>query len=107
MLLFPELNLCIFDSTAPHEYFPSRDGDEVIDMYEKLINANTDEAYETLLTDIVNRYKSCTSLGTAHLAKAKSYHDELEKFYIEATDFKVIDGIYNELYKKIMKYHQS
>lgn len=107
MLLFPELNLCIFDSTAPHEYFPSRDGDEVIDMYEQLINANTDETYESQLKDIVNRYKSCTNEGINHLAKAKCYHDELEKFYIEATDFKVVDGIYNELYQKIMKHHKS
>ena len=107
MLLFPELSLCIFDSTAPHEYFPSRDEDEVIDMYGELINANTDETYEAQLTDIVARYKLCTNEGTAHLAMAKSYHDELEKFYIEATDFKVIDGIYKELYQKIIKYHKS
>lgn len=106
MLLFPELNLCIFDSTAPHEYFPSRDGDSVIDMYAELINENTDETYDKELTDIVNRYKCSTNEGTAHLAKAKDYHDELEKFYVEATDFNVIDKIYEELYKKIMKYHK-
>lgn len=105
MLLFPELNLCIFDSTAPHEYFPSRDGDSVIDMYAELINANTDELYEAELKDIVARYKFFTKEGTAHLATAKRYHDELEKFYIEATDFKIIDKIYDELYTKIMKYH--
>jgi len=106
MLIFPELNLCIFDSTAPHEYYASRDGDAIIDMYSELINADTDETYETQIADIIDRYKICINEGTAQLAMAKSYHDELEKFYIEATDFKVIDGIYEELYLKIMKYHQ-
>lgn len=106
MLLFPELNICIFDSTAPHEYFPSRDGDSVIDMYAELINANTDETYKTEISDIAARYKLCINKGTAHLAMAKDYHDKLEKFYIEATDFKVIDGIYKDLYKKIIRYHK-
>lgn len=106
MLLFPELSLCIFDSTAPHEYFPSRDTDSVIDMYEELINPNTDEIYKKELEDIIARYKGYTKAGTEQLAKSKAYHDELEKFYIEATDFTVIDGIYEELYKKIMKYRK-
>jgi Cdc6-like AAA superfamily ATPase len=105
MLLFPELKLCIFDSTAPHEYFASRDGDSVIDMYAELINDNTDEAHETDLKDIVGRYKAYINEGTAQLAMAKGYHDELEKFYIEATDFKVIDKIYEDIYQKIIKYH--
>ena len=107
MLLFPELNICIFDSTAPHEYFPSREGDFIIDVYDKLINAHTDEIYQSELTDIVARYKFYVDKGIAELAKAKGYHDKLEKFYIETTDFKVIDEFYEELYKKIIKYHNS
>jgi len=107
MLLFPELSLCIFDSTAPHEYFPQRDEDEVIDMYKELVKDQTDITYEIELTDIVARYKACTNEGTKHLATAKTYHDELEKFYIDATDFKKIDKIYEELYDKIMKYHKE
>lgn len=106
MLLFPELNLCIFDSTAPHEYFPSRNGDCVIDMYAELINAHTDELYEAELAEIITRYKLCTKEGTAHLARAKDCHDKLEKHYIEATDFMVIDKIYEDVRNRIMKYHQ-
>ena len=37
MLIFPELQTAIFDSTAPHEYFPDRDGDEILDMYTRTI----------------------------------------------------------------------
>lgn len=34
MVIIPELKLCIFDATAPHEYFPdeSRQGDEIVDI---------------------------------------------------------------------------
>jgi hypothetical protein len=103
MLLFPELALCIFDSTSPHEYYPSREGDQVIDMYAELITAGTDELYEDELADIVARYKSYTKEGTAHLAAAQGYLKELEQLYDDATDFNVIDKIRNELYLKIMK----
>lgn len=102
MLLFPELDLCIFDSTSPHEYYPSRVGDKVIDMYTKLIKEGTDELYEKELADIVARYKSHTQKGTAHLAVARGHLKELEQLYNDATDISVINTICNELYLKIM-----
>ena len=45
MILLPELDTVIFDSTAPHEYFPSRENDVVVDMYKELITEGTDETY--------------------------------------------------------------
>lgn len=101
MLIMPELDLCIFDSTAPHEYFPSREGDTTLDMYQELITPNTDEHYEKELLDIGKRYKSCTAEGTSHLAYAKFLHDDLEKYYISATNFKVIDELTTTLLAKI------
>lgn len=103
MLLFPEIDLCIFDSTSPHEYYPSREGDKVIDMYAELIKEGTDELHEKELVDIIARYKSHTREGTAHLAAAKGYLEELERFYNDATDFNVIDRICNELFVRIME----
>lgn len=107
MLLFPELSLCIFDSTSPHEYYPSREGDLIIDMYTELIKEGTDELYAEELTDIVTRYKAYTKEGTAYLATAKDYLDQLEQIYYDATDFGVIDQKWNELYLKITNYHPS
>lgn len=103
MLLFPELNLCIFDSTSPHEYYPSREGDVVIDMYAELITEGTDEFYTKELTDIVARYKSHTRAGTAHLAAAKGYLEELEKLYQDATDLDVIEKLGDDLIMKIKR----
>lgn len=101
MLIMPELNLCIFDSTAPHEYYPTRPNDIVLDMYKELIIPHTDEDFAEELSSIAKRYKSCVSEGTSHLAYAKFLHDDLEKYYISATDFTVIDDITENLLRKI------
>lgn len=101
MLLLPELDLCIFDSTAPHEYFPSRENDFTLDMYSELITPHTDEDYADVIADISKRYKACTAEGTSHLAYAKYLHDDLEKYYINATNFDVINEITDSLLKKI------
>lgn len=101
MILLPELDTCIFDSTAPHEYFPDRTTDVIVDMYSELITPNTDELYSTLLADISKRYKTQIAEGTSHLSYAKLLHDELEKYYISATDFNQIDRITNDLMLRI------
>lgn len=40
MVILREKGIAIFDSTAPHEYFPERNSDEIIDMYERCITRN-------------------------------------------------------------------
>ncbi len=105
MLLFPELSICIFDSTFPHEYYPSREGDMIIDTYTELINEGTDERHADLLADIVARYRVYTREGTAYLSEAKGYLEELEQLYQNATDFSMIDHKWNKLYLKIMNFH--
>jgi hypothetical protein len=102
MLLFPELSLCIFDSTSPHEYYPSREGDSVIDMYAELINANTDELYKEELEDIIRRYRLHAKEGTTQLAKAKQCKEEEEQIYLEAADHNKNIRMYDELFEKIM-----
>lgn len=94
MVIFRELGISIFDSTAPHEYFPVRDGDEIIDMYELLISQGTDEIFADMLEKIAIQYKKKMTEATAHLAKAKEMHDELEEIYISAMDFSIIDQIH-------------
>ncbi|WP_043930159.1 PRK06851 family protein [Bacillus sp. EB01] len=93
MVVFREIGIAIFDSTAPHEYFPSRDGDEIIDMYELLIAPATDEIFAGRIESISGRYKAKMKEATSHLARAKELHDELEAIYIPAMDFKKVDAI--------------
>lgn len=104
MLILPELSICIFDSTAPHEYFPNRENDHTIDMYKQLITPDTDLTYEKELTHIAKQYKICVKEGISHLTYAKILHDDLEKYYVAATDFKIIDDIYSHLLEQISTY---
>jgi hypothetical protein len=93
MVIVRELGFAIFDSTAPHEYFPSKDSDEIIDMYEELIAPGTDEIFAEDIAEIAGRYKAKMKEAISHLASAKSLHDELEEIYIGAMDFEVVNGI--------------
>lgn len=97
MVLIPELRICFFDSTAPHEYFPDLKNDEVIDMYEALITPGTDEKFEEELKEIATRYKETVAKGTQALKEAKQLHDELEKYYIDAVNFDLVQAIYVQL----------
>jgi Cdc6-like AAA superfamily ATPase len=101
MVILRELGVAIFDSTAPHEYFPSRDGDEIIDMYEILIAPGTDDIYADIIDRIAAVYKSKMTEATSYLAKAKKLHDELEEIYISAMDFSVVDNIHGKIGEQI------
>jgi len=94
MVIFRELGVAIFDSTAPHEYFPSRDGDEIIDMYEILIEPGTDELFADFISNIAVKYKNKMTEATSYLSQAKSLHDELEEIYVAAMDFTVVEKIH-------------
>lgn len=93
MVIVRELGFAIFDSTAPHEYFPSRRGDEIIDMYTQFIKAGTDEKYQQEIAGISSRYKAKMQEAIQYLAQAKTFHDELEDVYRPAMDFEKINKI--------------
>lgn len=103
MILLPEMDTVIFDSTAPHEYDPSRAEDVVIDMYKELIEEGTDEKYADELADIKARYTACIKGGVSYLKKAKELHDELEAYYMNATEFKVVEVLLKQLLIEIQR----
>ena len=91
MVIIRELGFAIFDSTAPHEYFPERDGDEVIDMYTATIREGTDERYEKEIESVSARYKAAMTEAIAFLAEAKEWHEKLEEVYVPAMDYTIVD----------------
>jgi hypothetical protein len=101
MVVVRELGFTIFDSTAPHEYFPSKDSDEIIDVYEKFITPGTDEKYEEELNDIVKRYKEQVGNGVKALEKAKILKDQIEDIYEEAFDEVQGDKLIEEIKVKL------
>ena len=101
MVIVRELGFAIFDSTAPHEYFPGRQGDEIIDMYERCIRPGTDEQHADALKEIQARYKAAIKQATASLAEAKSWHDALESVYVQAMDFSQVDQIRGRIQEEL------
>lgn len=101
MLIFRELGIAIFDSTAPHEYFPSREGDEIIDLYGTIIEAGTDERFADQIAQYSKEYKGKMKTAISYLAQAKELRDELESIYIKAMDFSVVTAHLKKIEKEI------
>ncbi len=91
MLIFRELGVAIFDSTSPHEHFPSRKGDEIVDMYEELIAPGTDEKYEEEIEHFSKKYAEKMKLATSHLKESNKLRNELESYYIQAMDYSIVE----------------
>lgn len=101
MLIIREIGLAIFDSTSPHEYFPSREGDEIIDTYEEIVNQGTDEIFAEQINEISNQYKAKMKEAISYLAQAKEHRDQLEAIYIDAMDFSVVDQLKDNIRTEI------
>lgn len=107
MVVIRELGIAIFDSTAPHEYFPEREGDRIIDVYERAITPQTDEKYADQLQEIKQRYSEKMKEAISYLAKAKDLHDNLECIYINAMDFSKVTEIKQGILAEIDRLAQS
>lgn len=90
MVIFRELGIAIFDSTAPHEYFPTREGDEIIELYGTVIDGMTDDLFADKIAPLATSYKEKMKKAISYLAEAKALREQLEKIYIEAMDFSVV-----------------
>ncbi|MGY0692135.1 hypothetical protein ACW2QC_04985 [Virgibacillus sp. FSP13] len=101
MVLVRELDFCIFDSTDPHEFFPQRDGDQIIDLYEELVAPGTDEKYAEQINKTNSTYKSYMKKGIENLKKAGSYREHMESAYTQPDKnelYKIVDNIVMELH---------
>ncbi|WP_144460587.1 PRK06851 family protein [Siminovitchia fortis] len=101
MVVVRELGWAVFDSTQPHEYFPSRKGDEVIDMYELTVAPGTDELYANEIAEIEKEYREQMKAGKDYLAEAKRVNDQLESIYQDNMDHSRIDEIFSDIQKEI------
>ncbi|QHE52379.1 PRK06851 family protein [Pontibacillus sp. HMF3514] len=104
MLIIREQSIAIFDSTAPHEYFPERDNDEIVDMYERCITPGTDETYAKEIERTTKAYKDKMEEAISYLSEVKSLRDELESYYIGAVDFSIVNEIRDDLIDKIQNW---
>jgi energy-coupling factor transporter ATP-binding protein EcfA2 len=107
MLIFPQLGSAIFDSTAPHEYFPDRDSDSILDMYERTVQPGTDDKFAAEIEDAKKRYKEKMKEATSYLAEAREFDSLIKSIYTQAADFAKIDQLHRELRQEIEKMARS
>lgn len=69
MVLVHGLDFCIFDSTDPHEFFPSREGETIIDLYEETVTPGTDEKYREEIEAVHRDYKGYMKKGIQQMKK--------------------------------------
>lgn len=82
MIILRELDLCLFDSTAPHEYFPVRETDEVIDIYQIAVKPGTDEENMEQIAAFSSAYQKEIGKATQYIRAAKYCLDKAdEKLY--------------------------
>lgn len=104
MLIIREIGIAIFDSTAPHEYFPDRESDEIIDMYERCITEGTDEKYAGDIERTTKAYKDKMNEAISYLKEAKKLREQLESIYIGAMDFAKVNMIREEIFQDINEF---
>lgn len=95
MVIIRDLNMCVFDSTAPHEYFPDRKTDKILDFYRNFVNPGTDEKYKNELSDFARRYKD-------NINTAISYMKEAREIGIKAEEH-VLSNINENAYKHCLQ----
>ncbi|MGG1574162.1 hypothetical protein [Fictibacillus sp. NRS-1165] len=78
MVILREKGIAIFDSTAPHEYDPDRETDEIIDMYEACITPGTDETFAAEIERTTKPYKDKMKEAISYLAEARNMMVQLE-----------------------------
>ena len=77
MVVFRELGICLFDSTSPHEYFPERPEDEIIDIYAACVKQGTDEEYAEKLEACKKGYKNAIGQATSFLQLIERIYSDL------------------------------
>src|SRR5690606_35613529 len=103
MVIVRELGFAIFDSTAPHEYFPDRDTDEIVDTYARIVKPGTDEAHADSIQDFHARYSAKMKQSIQRLAEAKAHYDRLVQHYARATDFIASDMLKKQFEQEVLR----
>ncbi|WP_106769709.1 PRK06851 family protein [Paenibacillus faecalis] len=102
MVIAREAGFAIFDSTAPHEYFPDRPSDEIIDTYARCVQPGTDERHEETLNVFKQQYSSKMKESTGHLAAAQSYLDQLKHIFTPFVDNDKVEEMQEELKREVL-----
>lgn len=86
MIVLPSFKLAILDGTSPHVIDPSRENDEVIDMFERTIDPRVEVDYKDQLEKLNRTYRTHINEAIKALQKIKSLDDKMEHRYLHGID---------------------
>ncbi len=98
MVIVRTLGVCLFDSTAPHEYFPTKPGDEIVDIYQAAVAPDTDEKYEKELLRIATEYKYKMLEAKKALAHARDIFSRIEAERITMLSESAVEEMRNKVF---------
>lgn len=107
MLIIPAINTIVMNSTQPHHFDTARleyiKPIEEVDL-DIIIRRDLLKEYEPERLDAQLRSYDLLEKGIAHLARAKSIHDESEGFYVQAMDYDRVKKKRDEILERILEY---
>ena len=101
MVVCREMGFCVFDSTAPHEKFPEREGDIILDFYEESGLCGTDEKLASELWEVKNRYNALMTEINADLKESLTSFEKVQKKEFELIDESIFEKTVNEIKEKL------
>ena len=79
MVVSRELSFCVFDATPPHEKFPEKETDKILDFYKESGLEGTDEKFARELLNIKGSYDMKIKEGMSFFRIAKELKEASEK----------------------------
>ncbi|MBM7094321.1 hypothetical protein JSY36_01015 [Bacillus sp. H-16] len=101
MVVIPELSYAILDGTAPHVINPTREGDHVIDMFERCMDPAVEKEYETELQELSALYTGKMKSGTEGLKVMLKLEHKLDQLCLSRLNERSMMGLVNELNERI------
>ncbi len=101
MVIIPSLKTCIFDATYPHEIFPSKETDIILDIYQQALSLDTDQVLFDEISPINNKYARLLEEARLILEDIDFLHRKLEDIYVQSMDFTIINQITNDIIDEI------
>lgn len=95
LVLFPELSICLFDATKPHQYEPEAKGDEIIDLVSM---CKQNEKLEEKIPVISKTYRETILDATGYMQT----YAQAEKIVRITMDAAVKESVFSEKEKRII-----
>lgn len=100
--IIPELDIALLVGTPPHYLEVNKTSDQTVNLVET-INLDYIKDYNAEILDAEKLYDDMMKRVYYFLKSAKSIHDDLEEYYIEAMDFDTIDKYRKDLIRDYIK----